>query len=54
MTVLHWERIVHGAVENLMNAQRLDLAVEERVWMMFIFIKNIYLCVKVMIIDKNE
>ena len=54
MTVLHWERIVHGAVENLMNAQRLDLAVEKRVWMMFIFI-NIYLCVKVMIIDKmNE
>ena len=28
MTVLHWERIVRGAVENLMNAQRLDLAVE--------------------------
>ena len=61
MTVLHWERIVHGAVENLMNAQRLDLAVErerererEREFgMMFIFIK-IYLCVKVMIIDKNE
>lgn len=28
MNVLHWERIVHGAVENLMNARRLDLAVE--------------------------
>ena len=31
----------------------MDLAVEREFWMMFIFI-NIYLCVKVMIIDKNE
>ena len=43
MTVLHWERIVHGAVENLMNAQRLDLAVE-RVWDDVHIHKYIFMC----------